>query len=121
MHGKFLGSFMLLAKDIDYVSNNMIDHHMCSENVCPCLDYEANYNGTTTADIYKGLNQGILATRNRNRANMLTPFFFTKDKDVGFKSFDQCYAFWYTYTGNKPRIDIKKIFGNPVFLNEKIS
>jgi len=65
MHGKFLGSFMQLAKDIDEVSNNMIDFHMCSESVCPCLDYKANYNGTTTADIYKGINQGLLATRNR--------------------------------------------------------
>jgi len=65
MHGKFLGSFMQVAKDIDEVSNNMIDYHMCSENVCPCLDYEAKYNGTTTADIYKGFDQGLLATRNR--------------------------------------------------------
>jgi len=52
MHGKFIGGFMQLAKDVDEVSNNMIDMHMCTEKLCPCLDYTASYNGTTTADLY---------------------------------------------------------------------
>jgi len=65
MHGKFLGAFMSLAKNVDEVSNGMMDTHMCTDKVCPCLDYKASYDGATTKDLYKALDQGKLAERHR--------------------------------------------------------
>ena len=61
MHGKFLGEFMSLAQNVDELSNNIIETHMCTK-LCPCLDYKATYDGRkTTKDLYTALDQGMLA------------------------------------------------------------
>jgi len=116
MHGKHIFAFMQMARQVDQVSNSIINHHMCEEKLCPCLDYHTSYDSsTTTKDVFMALDPVKVARRRHN-----VPFYFTNDTKVGFKSFDQCYAYWDFKSYIDKSIDVKKLFKTPWVIKDGI-
>jgi len=61
-YGKYVFQFMQMAEQIDEASNNMIDSYMCTERLCPCLDYNVSYDGlSTTKKLFNDIDSHKLA------------------------------------------------------------
>jgi len=71
---------------------------MCTQNVCPCLDYKSRDGKSTKGMLINTLqNDNRYSDINRTFASndkKKVPLYFTKDNTKGFMNFDRCYGFW---------------------------
>lgn len=106
-----VSSFFEFAHRFDKMSQTVLDTYMCT-STCPCLDYTANAQNSLIK--YQQNSKIIVEDHGRTFDDFdRTRLFmnFTTNKDIGFKSFDECYAHWTKKVNeSKGSLSIEQVF-----------
>lgn len=107
----------MVSKRYDEVSEQLIDDNMCTEDVCPCLDYNHDESRVNPKVLYRKHLESYLEKYNRTNFDNSywtkrgdVPLYFTENANKGFVSFMECLMHWEKKANKDKSIKLEEVF-----------